>query len=298
MPQHYTASIVIPVYNQSAELEKLLEILQQQTYPKDKFEVIVADNGSTDDTRELVSRYEGVQHLLQDEYLNSSYSSRNRGVEMSKGDVVVLLDGTVLPEKDWLAEGLKCMDKLGADIVTSDVKFDYGEVVTAGKIYDSNNLSTESAVENRGVAKTASLFVKKEVFETIGLFKEGADTAEDVIWTWRASQNGFKIKYCYGSVAHKKAKTFLQSVKKQWRDGKGQPAIWKEQGVEKNAVKKLISNLIPYHPRRLNKLVANKDVEVSLFMKVKLYFVAYVVWVTMSLANVYGSYQLKKEQQS
>lgn len=292
------ASVIIPVYNQSSELQDVLNILQNQSYPRNEFEVIVADNGSTDNTREMVNRYEGVKYLLQDEYLNSSYSSRNRGIEMAEGDVVVLLDGTVAPEKDWLAEGLKCMEMMKADIITSDVKFVFGEKVTAGQVYDSNNLSTEVAIENRGVAKTASLFVKKEVFETIGLFKEGAETAEDVIWTWKASQNGFKIKYCYNSVAYKKAKTFLQSVKKQWRDGKGQPAIWKEQGVKKSAIKKLIRNLIPFHPKRLNKLVKNKDVEISFYLRFKLYFVAYVIWVTMSLANVYGDYQLRKDEKS
>jgi len=291
-----TASIIIPVYNQSAELEKVLNILKQQTYPRDKFEVIVADNGSTDNTRVMVSRYEGVKYLLQDEYLNSSYSSRNRGIEMADGDVIVLLDGTVTPEKDWLAGGLTCLEKMQADIITSDVKFLFGEKLTAGQIFDSNNLSKEKVVENSGVAKTASLFVKKKVFDTIGLFKEGADTAEDVIWTWTASQNGFKIKYCYSSVAYKKAKTFLKSVKKQWRDGKGQPAIWKVQGIKKSAVKKLISNLIPFHPRRLNKLLASKELDVSIYLKFKLYFVAYVIWVTMSLANVVGAYQLKRDQ--
>jgi len=288
------ASIVIPVYNQAKDLEKVLDILEKQTISQEHFEVIVVDNGSTDHTEDLVKEYDGAEYLLQTEYLNSSYSSRNRGIEKSKGEVIVLLDGTVIPEEGWLEGGLRCLQEKKADIVSSDVRFDFGEKITAGKIYDSNNLSRESQIKKRGVAKTASLFVKKSVFEEIGKFKEGAETAEDVIWTRKATQDGFKLEYCHESVAYKKAKTFTASVKKQWRDAKGHPEIWKFEGKNKNPLKKLFSSLIPYHPKKVNKLAANKGVDVSSYVKFKLYFVAYFIWIIMSVANILGARQMDK----
>ena len=286
------ASVVIPVYNEAIELEKTLRALQGQTYPQEQFEVIVVDNGSTDHTRELVEDF-CVTYLLQDEYLNSSYSSRNRGIERAEGEVVALLDGTVIPEKEWLEEALNCMEARQADIVTSNVRFDFDGKVTAGKLYDTNNATTERQVRERKVAVTASLFVKAFLFKKLGMFKEGAKTAEDVIWTLNATQMGYKLEYCKKSIAYKKAKTFKQLLKKQWREGKGYPEFWKKQDKNINVYKKLFRSLLPYHPKKINKLLQNVDFEVGLFHKIKLYFVAWAVFIVLTLGYVYGSHNMK-----
>lgn len=289
------ASIIIPVYNEVEELKKVLSALQEQTVNLTDYEIIVVDNGSTDNTGELVKSFKYVKYIIEDENLNSPYSCRNRGLEIAIGDVIVLLDGTCIPEKDWLEKGLNCFANSGADIISSNVRFNFNGRVTAGKLYDSNNLSTETAIKKRGVAKTASLFIKKGVFDVVGKFPEGVRSGADVRWTKKASDMGFKLAYCNNSIAWKKARTFSQSLKKQWRVGKGQPAIWKELGQEINPFKRLISSLIPYNPQKVNRLAANKGVEVTSYLKFKLYFVAYIVWITMSLANIYGTWLMRKD---
>lgn len=287
-----SASVIIPVFNDSEDLKLTLDALKKQTVPEDRFEVIVVDNGSEEDIATLVRSYKDVVYLKEYEQLNSPYSCRNRGIEYSSGKVIVLLDSTCIPDKEWLAQGLKCLEQ-GSDIVSSHVVFDFRGRVTAGKLYDSNNLSSKSAVKNKGVAKTASLFIVKKVFDEVGLFPEGVRSGADVRWTRKATEAGFNLSYCEGSIARKKARSYLQSIKKQWRVGKGQPAIWREEGRKINPYKKLISSLIPYHPRKVNKLAKDKGVYVSAYTKVKLYFVAYSVWITMSVANIIGSRKLK-----
>lgn len=287
-------SIIIPVYNEAEELEKVLSAILVQKVDASEFEVIVVDNGSTDNTRERVGKFKNVKYILEDKNLNSPYSCRNRGIEIAKGEIIVLLDGTCIPEKEWLEKGLDYLDESGADIVSSNVRFNFGDKVTAGKLYDSNNLNTEAAIKNRGVAQTASLFVKKGVFDVVGIFPEGVRSGADIRWTGKATGMGFKIDYCKGSVVRKKARTFFESLKKQWRVGKGQPVIWIEQGKVINPYKKLLSSLIPYNPNKVEKLAANKGVEVTHYLKFKLYFVAYIVWITMSLANIYGTWGIIK----
>jgi glycosyltransferase AglE len=291
-----TASVLIPVFNESEELEKVLCALEKQTLPRNTFEIIVIDNGSTDNTKSLVKQFDKVIYLLEDQYLNSPYSCRNRGIEISKGDVIVLLDGTCIPEETWLENGLGCLDTMQADIISSNVRFDFRGNVTAGKLYDSNNLSTESAIREKGVAKTASLFIRKKVFDTTGLFPEGVRSGADVRWTRKATEMGFKLEFCKDSIAWKKARTFPQSVKKQWRVGKGQPAIWKEEGIQKSSLKKFIRSLLPYHPEKVNRLAENKGVDVNFYLKFKLYFVAWFIWIVMSAGNMYGVYLMRKEQ--
>lgn len=292
------ASIIIPVYNDADELKLVLSSLKKQSIEADKFEIIVVDNGSTDITREVANSFENVIYLLEDEYLSSPYSCRNRGIEIAKGEIIVLLDGTCIPDYNWLEAGLKCLELRKADLVSSNVKFDFRGKVTAGKVYDSNNLSTEQAVKSRGIAKTASLFIRKIVFDKIGIFPEGLRSGGDVRWTSKATDAGFKLEFCHDSIAWKKARTYLQSIKKQWRVGKGQPAIWRERNEYINPYKKLVSSLIPNHPRKIERLASGKGVEVSKYVRFKLYFVAYSIWIVMSVANIYGDWLWKKKNRS
>lgn len=292
------ASIIIPVYNDSTELEKVLQGIGAQTCSREQYEVIVVDNGSTDNTRDLVQRFGDVIYIIEDQYTKSPYSCRNRGLEVAKGGVIVLLDGTCIPEPDWLEKGMVCLEETGADIVSSHVIFDFRGRVTAGKLYDSNNLSTESGMKSNGVAKTASLFIKKKVFDKVGRFPEGVRSGADVRWSYRASGMGFTMEFCYGSVARKKARSFTASVRKQWRVGKGQPAIRREQGKYLNPWKLLAGSLIPPHPARVRKLSENKGVEVTPYLIFKLYFVAWFIWVTMAIANIYGSFFLTAEEEN
>lgn len=287
-------SIIIPVYNDLEDLSKVLQALNNQTIDRDTYEIIVVDNGSTEPVEAVVNKFNNVTYLLEDIHLKSPYSCRNRGIEVSNGDVIILLDSTCIPEPNWLKNGLDCLYKMEADMISSNVLFDFREKITAGKLYDSNNLRIESTIKNRGAVMTASLFVRRELFDKIGKFPEGVRSGADIRWTQKATNNGFTLKFCRNSVAKKKARTFVESVKKQWRVGKGRPAVWKERGRNINVFKKLISSFIPYHPKKVQRLAGNKGVNVNFYLKFKLYFVAYFIWIMMSVANIYGKYFVKK----
>jgi len=291
----YEASILIPVLNDAEELETVLAGLALQTVDSSRFEVIVIDNGSDDHTRQVVDSFDGVRYLQEIDYLESPYSSRNRGIEASNGDIIVLLDSTCKPERDWLEKGLHCMKEQKADIVSSSVKFDFRGDVTAGKVYDSNNMSSEFSVNEKGVAKTASLFVRRELFDRVGFFPEGVRSGADVRWVSAATAAGYKLVFCNESVAWKKARTWLESIKKQWRVGKGQPAIWREKKESVNLIKKMARHLLPYHPRRVTKLASGKGVKVSKPVKVRLYFFTYFIRILMAAANIYGEWMLPKD---
>lgn len=291
----YEASILIPVFNDAEELETVLAGLGHQTVDPSLYEIIVIDNGSDDHIRQVVASFDGVRYLQEIEHLESPYSSRNRGIETSSGDIIVLLDSTCKPERDWLEKGLHCMKDQKADIVSSNVKFDFRGEVTAGKVYDSNNMSSEFSVNENGVAKTASLFVRRELFDRVGFFPEGVRSGADVRWVSAATKAGAKLVFCNKSVAWKKARTWSESIKKQWRVGKGQPAIWRDKKESVNLFKKLVSHLIPYHPRRVTKLAADKGVNVSKAVKVRLYFFTYFIRVLMAAANIYGEWILPND---
>src|SRR5215211_9350661 len=81
-------SVVIPCYNQAHFLGEAIESVLSQSYRN--FEILVVDDGSTDNTSEVASRYERVRIVRQE---NRGLSgARNRGLREAKGEYVVFLD--------------------------------------------------------------------------------------------------------------------------------------------------------------------------------------------------------------
>jgi glycosyltransferase involved in cell wall biosynthesis len=96
-------SVVIPCYNQARFLGEAIESVLSQTYPH--FEVVVVDDGSTDNTHEVASRYPGVRCVRQ-ENLGLS-GARNTGIRRSRGGYLVFLDADDRLEPSALEVGLK-----------------------------------------------------------------------------------------------------------------------------------------------------------------------------------------------
>src|SRR5690606_15321126 len=155
----------------------------------------------------------------------------NRGIEIATGDIIILLDATCVPDSHWLMNGLTFINESQAGIVGGNVLFDFEGKVTGAKIFDSlTNIRMQESIENRGVAKTANLFIRREVFEIAGLFPEGVRSGADVRWTNKVSSLGLGIQFCVDAIVYKPARDFRELIKKQWRVGTHQPLIWREAG--------------------------------------------------------------------
>ncbi len=282
-------SVIIPVYNDEQDLEQVLERLSDQTISTEHFEVIVIDNGSTDSSKEVAQKYPFVQLLEETKFLNSPYSCRNRGIEVSKGEIIALLDASCKPVSDWLEQALKCFNKKGSDLVGGEVLFDFKEKVTAAKIYDAiNNIRMKDSIENRNIAKTANLFVKKTLFYKVGFFPEGIRSGGDVRWTRRATSKGFSLIFCEKAVVYKTARAFSELLKKQWRVGTYQPLIQAEKGIKTSFIKTLIRALLPVSVKKYRAKMANspykyENVNFTLFI-----ITAQAVRFILRFANIWG----------
>lgn len=98
-------SVVVPTYNRSQVLRVCLRALAAQTLPPERFEVLVVDDGSTDDTEAVVRSFEGmlsVHHLRQPANRGRA-AARNLGIGKATGDVVVFVDSDVFPVPGFLA---------------------------------------------------------------------------------------------------------------------------------------------------------------------------------------------------
>lgn len=93
-------SIVIPTYNRAVDLRRTLDDLVVQTVPTQDYEVIVADDGSSDDTKDVVASFEStlrVQYVFQPDEGFRAAGARNLGARQANGDVIAFLDTGTLP---------------------------------------------------------------------------------------------------------------------------------------------------------------------------------------------------------
>jgi len=118
------ASVVVCTRNRSRSLAQALDRLLQLEYPEDRWELIVVDNGSTDDTlavaREVASTQPERVVVLEEPEPGLSIS-RNRGIARAHGQVVAFIDDDAIPEPDWLRGLLEILSTDGVSVAGGPV---------------------------------------------------------------------------------------------------------------------------------------------------------------------------------
>ncbi len=92
-------SVVIPAYNEEKYLPQCLEALKLQTYPKDRFEIIVVDNNSKDKTVQI-AKAAGAKVITETE--QGHVYALNAGMISAKGEIIASTDADTRVKKDWL----------------------------------------------------------------------------------------------------------------------------------------------------------------------------------------------------
>lgn len=225
-------SVIVPVYNDAVRVRGCLDRLTNQDYPKGRYEVIVVDNGSTDETPQVLEAFRVTR--LVETAARSSYVARNVGVRAAAGSVLAFTDSDCRPSRDWLTRGVDAL--AGADLAGGAVRFAFSARPSGAELFDSvSNMQVARNVAERGVAKTANLFVRAGVFEAVGGFPP-VRSGGDVAWTRRATDSGFRLVYAPDAVVEHPARRLTELVRKQHRVGRGQPFLWASAGWSKLGV--------------------------------------------------------------
>jgi glycosyltransferase AglE len=213
-------SVVVPVLNDSRRVGLCIEALLKQTYPKDRYEVIIVDNGSTDDTRAVIGRYPVA--LLIEDRIQSSYAARNKGVRAARGEVIALTDADCRPMPNWIEDGVRALDAQGADLAGGHVRFVYSTRPSAAEIYDSlTNMQQEWSIRDRSYAATANLFIRTAIFAVVGMFPDTMKSGGDVYWTRRATSLGQRLIYARRAEVAHPTRRLCDLLTKHYRVGKG-----------------------------------------------------------------------------
>ncbi len=93
-------SVIVPVLNAGRFLPQMIEALEDQDFPAGEYEILLVDNGSTDDSVATIRRYPRVRLLH--EPRRGSYAARNLAALEARGDILAFIDSDSVAGKGWL----------------------------------------------------------------------------------------------------------------------------------------------------------------------------------------------------
>ena len=198
-------SVIIPTYNHAEYLGKAIDSVIKQKYQK--FEIIVIDNHSTDDTDLLVKKYidPRITHL---KIKNNGViaASRNMGIQNAKGEWIAFLDS----DDWWTSDKLqKCVERINSkvDLIYHPLKIvDSTKNLTSTRLTNSWKLSSPVTIDlllNGNPITNSSVLVRKSILTKINGLKENFEliTVEDYdawIRLSRITENFLYLPYSLG----------------------------------------------------------------------------------------------------
>lgn len=197
-------SVIIPVYNGGAALDAQLAALEHES-TVGGHEVIVADNGSTDDSAARAARWADriPLRVVDASDRKGAPAARNIAATHARGDAFVFCDADDEVQPGWLAAHGRALHD--ADLVAGAIVH-----VVAGEPTHVPSIAP-TLLGWWPYAQTANCSVRRSTWATIGGFDESTPPAEDVDFSWRAQLAGALLHYEPSAVLHKHERPTLRA---------------------------------------------------------------------------------------
>lgn len=216
-------SIIIPAYNASEYIKNCLDSCIKQDH--DNVEIIVIDDGSTDNTRDIVKSYSDrrIKYLYKEN--GGSASARNLGIRNSSGDYIIFLDSDDLILPNRITAHIKSLQNKDKIITYSDFRYiknhnNNNEYKHKFKFYSGDVLDK---MLYKNFIPTNCATYPRSFIDDIGIFNEEIRNCEDTEFLIRALLAGYKVEYLdkvlayyrlhEGSKSKEKVKNYSNYIK-------------------------------------------------------------------------------------
>ena len=178
-------SVIVPTYNRASPLKKTVQSILSQTHQD--FELIIVDDGSTDDTDKTIPKDSRIT-LIRQENKGPSHA-RNVGIKKSKGDTIAFLDSDDWWDKNKLEMQFRCMEKNPGYLIsyTGEVWYKNGRLFNQKQKHKKFHGYIFDKCLPLCVVSMSTIMIRRELFEKIGLFDESLPCCEDYDFWLRAS---------------------------------------------------------------------------------------------------------------
>src|SRR3989338_10125375 len=201
-------SILVPAYNEEESIENTINALLRLTYPKNKKQIIIINDGSTDKTKEIAQRL-AARHseiLFLNKKNSGKANSLNHGLKFVRGELLAVVDADSYPQSDALSKMVGYFDDSNVSAVTSRVlvknkdtllgKFqvlDYSIIAWTRKLLDF--------VDSVYVTNGPLSVYRTDVVRKVGGF-DPKNLTEDIELTWNILSRGYKTRMAYDAIVY------------------------------------------------------------------------------------------------
>jgi glycosyltransferase involved in cell wall biosynthesis len=228
-----SASIVIPTFNGGSRIGSCLDSLVRQTTGRD-VEILVVDDGSSDNTASVVSRYSSVRLISQSNA--GPAAARNRGALEARGTILLFTDDDCVPMPDWLEAMLGPFEDpnvVGAKGVyrthQKSLAARFVQIEYEDKYRLMSGLSSIDFIDTYSAGFRRDRFLEMSGYDT----SFPVACAEDVELSYRMSARGWKMIFVPAAIVyHTHPDTFWRYLKKKYKF-----AFWRVLAVRKNPSK-------------------------------------------------------------
>lgn len=212
MKKDVDITVIVPVYQHWDLAICLFDGLGKQSFPKDRWECIIVDNGSAN--LPDPSKLPDFVTLLHCEK-PGSYAARNVGLKQARGRLIAFTDADCRPVNDWLAQLWDAYENgSGEGLIAGGVevkKLDSGKPNSV-ELYDMAMGLPQARYVKRGYAVTANLAIPREAFTTVGQFDNARFSGGDADFCRRACKKGIALDYVPSALVYHPARSEMTEL--------------------------------------------------------------------------------------
>jgi poly-beta-1,6-N-acetyl-D-glucosamine synthase len=217
---HPSVAVIVPCWNEASTIAATCESLLALNYPKDKLEIILVDDGSTDATPEAMSPYANhVQVRVIRKENGGKHTALNAGIALTSAELVGCLDADSFVEPDSLQEIVGCFSDPKVAAVTAAMSIHKPKSIiqhmqNAEYSFGMTIRHTFASVNALYVTPGPFSFYRREIVEKLGGFRYGHQT-EDMEMALRLQKEGYGIENAPRARVYTKAPATLGALVKQ-----------------------------------------------------------------------------------
>ena len=229
-------SLYVPCYNAQGYINKCLEAALRQSYPVD--EILVINDGSTDDTAAVASRY--PVRIIAGEYNNGLASARNTALRQARNNFIASIDADCVIGRDWLKECMKNFDSPKVAMVGGRLEEAYdSNIADCWRSAHLKHHWGEENITNPVFLSGSNLVMRKDLVGLAGVYDERRyrNNYEDVDLSLRVRRLGLDLVYEPAAQAmHIRRDTIISALETFWK--------WKFPDYKKKYLVRPVFNLV------------------------------------------------------
>lgn len=222
-----TATIIVPCFNEEETVDGTIKSLLEMNYPKDRFNIVIVDDGSTDDTWKYIEKYAGHPQIeIHKKPNGGKYTALNYAIERSKAEVIGCLDADSRVHENALRRMVRYFENEKVMAVVPAIVLDKPKTLVQHLQHIEYSLNilirkVISSINALYVTPGCFSIFRRSVFEKIGPFRH-AHNAEDMEMAMRMQANHLKIENCHKGYVYTVGPNTFKKLYKQrvrWTHG-------------------------------------------------------------------------------